>query len=436
MFGKLAMSLSGVKSKYALPARFKDCTYSVWVEFVDLVAKYKPLNLGQGFPDYDACEYIPSTLATVAADKNNLLHQYTRGFGHPRLVNILGKMYSKLINREINPMTEILITCGAYEAIYSAIAGHVDVGDEVIIIEPFYDCYEPIVRIFNGVPRFISLKNTKAGSSGDVYSSDWKLDPDELSSLFNSKTKLIILNTPHNPSGKVFTVDELQMIADLCKKHNVVCISDEVYEWLVYKPNVHVRIATLPGMWERTLTIGSVGKTLSVTGWKCGWLYGPDYLMKNATIAHQNNIYTYNTPIQEAVALCFEKEFNNIDNNTAYFQRMSASLQPKRDYFMNVLKKIGFKPTIPEAGYFVMADWSNLAKHADLSAEPDSAKDYKFSKWMTKNVKLLGIPPSAFYSKEHKTLAEDYIRFCFFKQEKTLENADNILTTWKNSCKL
>ncbi|XKL68025.1 hypothetical protein PGB90_003516 [Kerria lacca] len=434
------MSFLQIGSKYPLPRRFKDCTYSVWTEFVDLVTTHKPLNLGQGFPDYPAFDFVPSILAQISDSKNDLIHQYTRGFGHPRLVNVLSKLYSKLINRSINPFTEILITCGAYEAIHSAISGLIDTGDEVVIMEPYYDCYEPIVRLFGGIPRFIALKNIDVNSEKDAFSSkSWQLNRNELENIFNEKTKLIILNTPHNPTGKVFIREELEMIGNLCKKYNVVCLSDEVYEWLVYKPAVHVRIASLPGMWERTLTIGSAGKTFSVTGWKCGWLYGPDYLIKNASIAHQNNIYTYCTPIQEALAICFEKEIPKLDSPDCYFQNLSIKLLPKRDAFMKTLINTGFKPTIPDAGYFVVADWSKQSSKIDLSSEKDVEEDYKFAKWMTKNVKLLGIPPSAFYSKEHKNLASHLIRFCFFKKDETLNQARDILTNWKKSldgCKL
>jgi len=415
--------------KFALPKRYAGSEKSVWVEYIQLALDYKPLNLGQGFPDYAAPDYVTKALADVAQSNNCLLQQYTRGFGHPRLVQALSKLYSQLIGREINPQTEILVTSGAYEALFSSIIGHVDEGDEVIIIEPYFDCYEPMVKTAGGVARFIPLRKNKCS---DVASSgDWTLDTNELELLFNNKTKVIILNTPNNPLGKVFTEAELKVIADLCKKWNVLCISDEVYEWMVYKPHKHIRIATFPGMWERTITIGSAGKTFSVTGWKTGWAYGPANLMSNLHMVHQNCVYTCTTPIQEAVALGFEKELPRLGTPECYFVSLPCELEAKRDYMAKFLTDVGMKPIIPEGGYFMVADWSPLASKVDLNAEKDKYKDYRFTKWMTKNLGLQGIPTTAFYNETHKPLSEDFVRYCFIKKDENLKKAADILLKWK-----
>lgn len=419
-------------NKFGLPARFAGSVKSVWVEYIQLAQDFPSINLGQGFPDFGPPDHVTQGLKEVAEGENVLLHQYTRGFGHVRLVKAIGKLYSKLINREIDPMNEVLITAGAYEALYSTIVGHVDDGDEVIIIEPFFDCYEPMVKNAGGIAKFIPLRFKPKGEPTG-HASDWTLDKDELSKLFNAKTKAIILNTPNNPFGKVFDMEELQFIADLCKKWNVLCISDEVYEWIVYKPHTHIRIATLPGMWERTITIGSAGKTFSVTGWKAGWAYGPSNLMKNLQIVHQNCVYCCATPIQEALAMAFEKEIEKFGTDDCYFFSLPKELEAKRDYIVGMLKDVGMKPIIPDGGYFIVADYSPLESKADLSKETDKYKDYRFTKWMTKEIGVLAIPTTAFYNEANKPLAENLVRFCFMKKEDKLQKAGEVLRKWKSS---
>ncbi|XP_013167245.1 PREDICTED: kynurenine--oxoglutarate transaminase 3 isoform X1 [Papilio xuthus] len=429
---KLNTSAVVMTDKFRLPARYGAGEKSVWVEYIQLAADYKPaVNLGQGFPDYHAPKHVTKALADIATSDNPLLMQYTRGFGHPRLVQNIAKVYSPLIGRELDPFNEILVTSGAYEALYSAILGHVDDGDEVIVIEPFFDCYDFMIKCAGGIPKFIALK-PKTGKE-NMTSADWVLDEKELSSLFTNKTKMLILNTPHNPLGKVFTKEELELIANLCKKHNVLCVSDEVYEWMVYEPNKHIRIATLPDMWDRTITIGSAGKTFSVTGWKIGWAYCPANLMRNLQVVHQNCVYTCPTPTQEAVARSFEIELSRINSPECYFYSLARELLPKRDFLVRTLKENGFNPTIPDGGYFIVADWTNLGKKIDLSSEQDKYKDYRFTKKFAKEAGVLAIPPSAFYSEAHKNLGEDFARFCFIKKDENLALTEKLLKTWNAS---
>merc|ERR1711981_728883 len=286
-----------------------------------------------------------------------------------------------------------------------------------------------MVKVAGGIPKFISLspKGTISHSSAD-----WELDPNELESLFNPKTKAIIYNNPNNPLGKVYQKHEIEMIADLCKKHKVLCISDDVYEHMVFDDNKMIRMATLPDLYDRTITIGSAGKTFSVTGWKLGWAVGPSNLIRNCQVAHQNCVYACPTPIQEAVARAFELELKRIESPECYFTSISVDLQKRRDMIVNILEEAGLPPVVPEGGYFIMADWTPLKEKVDLSSENDAQSDFRFAKWLSKNKGLQGIPPTAFFSEPHKNIGENYIRFCFIKQEASLAKAREILMKLKN----
>jgi len=418
-------------SKLQMAEKYRGKEANVWVEFMELNLKYKPLNLGQGFPEDLVPEELFTCLAEVALDPDKTgLHQYTRGFGHPRLVRALATLYTKLLGREqpIHPMDEVLVTDGAYEALYCAIQGHVNPGDEVIIIEPYFDCYEPMVRLAGGVPRFIALKPTVSGPV--TSSADWKLDSEELAKLFNSKTKAIIINNPNNPLGKVFSRSELEELCALAVEHDVLVIADDVYEHMVYEGEM-IRVASLPGMWERTVTVGSAGKTFSVTGWKLGWAYGPAHLIRNCQVAHQHVVYICPTPLQEAVARATERELARLDSPDCYFESIGRDLRRKRDMLADILTRSGMVAAIPQGGYFILADWSPLSPHLDLSSEQDAQADYRFAKWLSKSRGLQGIPPSPFFSPDHKHIAENYIRFCFIKTDEKLEKAGNILAKWK-----
>jgi len=201
---------------------------------------------------------------------------------------------------------------------------------------------------------------------------------------------------------------------------------------MVFDDNEMIRIATLPDMYERTITIGSAGKTFSVTGWKLGWAIGPEHLLFNCQVAHQNCVYACPTPIQEAVARGFEKELDRLESPDCYFKSIAEDLQYRRDIIASILMDAGLTPVIPEGGYFIMADWSPYKDKIDLSSETDSQIDFQFAKWLSKNKKLQGIPPSAFFSESHKSIGENYIRFCFIKKEASLKQAKDILMDLKN----
>ena len=247
-------------------------------------------------------------------------------------------------------------------------------------------------------PRYVALR-------GD----DWSFDADELARAFNSRTRAIIVNTPHNPTGKVYSREELELIADLCRKHNVVAVTDEVYEHILYDGIAHTRLATLPGMAERTLTISSLGKTFSVTGWKIGWAIGPADLVNGVNRAHQFITFAVAAPLQAAAATALSLP-------SKFFEDLQLSYQSKRDRMIRILQQAGFKVLKPQGSYFIMADWRGVA--------PARVKDdVQFARWLTTEVGVACIPPSAFYRESDKDLGRYLARFAICKKDETLAAA-------------
>lgn len=408
--------------------RIEGIDANLWVEYTGLARQYKAVNLGQGFPDYPPPEYVTKALADVA-NGDTILNQYSRGYGHPRLVKAISDIYSKIHERPIDENKEVVVTCGAYQSLFCAIVGLVHPGEEVLFVEPAYDCYFPMVKFAGGIAKQIQLKCSAEPKNGVLSSADWKIDFEEMEKRISKKTKMLVINNPNNPVGKVFTREELETIAALCRKHNLICLSDEVYEWLVYgKERQTIRIATLPGMWERTITVGSAGKTFSVTGWKLGWSIGPDYLIKHMQTVLQNSTYTFPTPIQEAVARSFELEKSRFGTPESYFNSISEELLPKRDKLAAALKEVGMIPVIPDGGYFMLAKYKGLHGLPDLSNVSPDRRDAFVVKWLIKEKGLALIPMTPFYAENaSKDQGEEYIRFCFFKQDETLDKAVDIL---------
>lgn len=397
---------------------------NIWVEYTGLAREYNAVNLGQGFPDYQSATYLNQKVKETLEESNDLIYQYTRSPGHLPLVNAIGKVYSKFMGREIDPLTEVLVTVGAYGSLFNAMTAFLEKGDEVIIIEPFYDCYAPIAAISSGTAKYVTLKPTVKPTDRPMTSGDFGWDINELEAAFTSKTKAIVINNPNNPLGKVYSREELQKIADLCIKHNVLCLADEVYEHLAVDGE-HIRMATLPGMWERTVTFGSAGKTFSTTGSKIGWTIGPKELVRLCVSTHNNSIYVCPTFMQDVIARCFEFELTRLDSPECYFNSIKEELRPKRDALAKKLIEAGLEPIIPEGGYFMMADISKIA--GKFSTDDKEIKDSKFVKYLIREKNLATIPSSAFYSDDHKLVGENYIRFCFFKNETTLEKCADIL---------
>ena len=344
-------------------------------------------------------------------------------------MKVLSHLYSGLIGRNIDENSEIVVTIGGGEAILSAILAHVNPGDEVILIEPAFDFYAPMTMLAGGVPVFVPLTlcERKERDHQVISSADFVLDLEELESKITARTKMIVINTPHNPLGKVFDRSELDAIGKLCERHDIIMLMDEVYEWQVYEPVQHVRVASLPGLWKRCITVGSAGKTFSVTGWKLGWAYGPEHLIKPMQMIHQNTVYCCPTPIQEAVAAALEQEMRILGTEESYWIILTRELHHKRERMMQSLSAAGMKPIAPDGGYFITANFAAIADHVDMSEEKDEQRDYRFVKWLSKHQQLLGIPLSAFYGPEHKHMCQDLIRFCFFKQNETLDKAQAII---------
>ncbi len=384
---------------------------TVFAEYSALAIEYNAVNLGQGFPNFPAPDFVKEAAQQAIA---NDLNQYARSAGHPRLINALAKIYGPLFGRELNPQTEIVISVGATEGIFATVQALVQSGDEVVLIEPFYDSYAPSVIMAGGTPVYVPLR-PKANAA---TSADWVLDMAELEAAFTERTRLLILNTPQNPLGKVFDRAELEQIAALVQKHNILVLSDEVYEWMTYsdpqRTVEHVRIATLPGMWERTITLGSAGKTFSVTGWKIGWAITSEQLAHAIFMAHQWIPFAVATPLQEAVAIALE-----VSPQHDYFNWLGAMYKAKRDRLLNVLQDVGLPPLTPDGSYFILVDTSGL----DIPRAANVRRDVDFCRWLTREVGVVAIPPSHFYSPDHQYLTDNLVRFCFCKTDEMLEEA-------------
>lgn len=396
-----------MQHKSPLAHRLAGIGASVFSEMSALSQKHGSVNLGQGFPDFPAPEWIKGA-AKQAIDQG--INQYAISHGAVSLRQQLARHGSQRLNRELDPDTDVVVTSGATEAIFAGVIGLVDPGDEVIIFEPFYDSYVPAVQFAGGTCRYVPLRPP------DDAHPQWWFDRDELSAAFNVRTKLILLNTPHNPAGKVYTHDELRFIADLCQEWDAYVLSDEVYEYILFDDCEHVSIGSLPGMWERTLTVSSAGKIFSLTGWKIGWSFAPPELNAAVRKTHQFIVFCSAAPLQEAIAAGFAEA-----EERGYYSELRAMYQRKRDLLVDALQEAGLRPYAPEGTYFVLCDISHLEFDDDVA----------FCRYLTTDVGVTAIPPSFFYSDEHQHLGQQLARFSFCKGDATLEAAGERLVAWK-----
>lgn len=366
---------------------------TIFAEINTLAAQYNAVNLGQGRPDSDG----PSDIIEVVIDalKTGKGNQYPSGLGVMELRTAIQQHAAAQYGLQIDRDNGIIVTCGASEGVYSAVMGVVNEGDEVILLEPFFDTYLPAVLNAGGIPRYVPMRPPS-----------WSFNPVELRAAFNARTGAIILNSPHNPTGRVFTHEELMLIAELCIEHDVIVISDEVYEHLTYGTHRHIPMATLPGMFERTLTISSAAKTFSFTGWKIGWIMGAPELVTGAWRIHQNIVYSVNGPAQYGIAYA-------LGYGDAYYQALNAGYAQRRQQLMDILTETGLKPFAPQGAFYIMADFSDVFAGDDLA----------FAKWLISEIGVATIPPSGFFCEEHRSIGSSYVRFAFCKNANVIEQA-------------
>ncbi len=367
---------------------------TVFAKFTRLAKEHNAVNLGQGFPDFAPPQFVLDALQHAVTD----YQQYAPLPGMPQLNQAIANKMSKAFGVVLEPTQNIQITVGATEALFATMQALLNPGDEVILFEPFYDAYPADVMMAGGVPKYVLLQ--------PQADSTWHFDKDELRHACTSKTKAILINTPHNPTGKVFSKEELAEIIKIAHDYNAFIISDEVYEHITFAP--HVSVASLPGGFERTLTISSIGKTFSVTGWKIGWVVAPQELIHAVRMAHQWIPFAVATPLQVASAKALEQAASN-----DYYNELQVLYTAKRDLLVNALRETPFKPLEPQGSYFVVADSSSLRYENDIALCDD----------LPKRIGVGAIPPSAFYSNEHKHFAKHLVRFTFCKTDEALNEA-------------
>jgi aspartate/methionine/tyrosine aminotransferase len=362
---------------------------TIFTEMSRLAIEHDAVNLGQGFPNFDGPDFIKdAALDAMRSGKN----QYAPLSGVSSLRKAIAERFASRTGIQVDPDAHVTVTSGCTEALASSFLGLIDPGDEVVIIEPFYDSYPADIALAGAIPRFVTLSPPH-----------FELDEGALRAVFGPNTKAILINTPHNPTGRVFSRDELEFVAGLCKEHDAIAITDEVYEDLVFDGS-HLSLAQVDGMWERTLTLSSLGKTFSLTGWKVGWAVGPAALTQGIRAAHQFITFATATPLQHGAVAALRAPRSFYDELTAAYRR-------RRDLLTDGLKGLGFEVFIPEGTYFVLADHTPFGFSDDVS----------FARHMVTDIGVAVIPPSAFYHRRED--GKSLVRFAFCKDEATIERA-------------
>ncbi len=401
-------------SPRAVAARTDRFTESVIREMTRLIQLHYPtdgINLAQGFPDFPAPRALKdAAIAAIEADIN----QYAVTWGAPDLRRAIAAKYQRHYGMAVNPDTEVTVCCGSTETMLATLMATVNPGDEVVIVAPYYENYWPDAVLAGATPRFVTLREPAFGQ--DAEGDAWHLDLDELAAAFNKRTAAIVLNTPGNPTGKVFTAEELGVIADLCQKWNALAITDEIYEHIRYRGS-HVPIATLPGMRDRTVTISGASKTYGVTGWRVGWAIAPAWLTGAIRKVHDFLTVGAPAPLQAAVAVACALP-------DTYYVDLQASYAAKRDQMVAALREAGFSFAAPEGAYYVMAD---IAPFTASTGEDDVA----FARRLVIDHGLAVVPGSSFFP--DPVQGRQRVRFSFPKRPETLAKAAERLRHIRNT---
>jgi aminotransferase len=362
-------------------------TESVIREMTRQANLYGAINLSQGFPDFPAPEEIKlAACDAIMADIN----QYAITWGAKKFRDAIAEKSAWYLGLEVDPDREVTVTCGSTEAMIAAMMAIVNPGDEVIVFEPFYENYGPDAILSGATPRYVTLRTP-----------DWSFDPDELAGAFNNNTKAIIINTPNNPTGKVFGRDELEFIASLCRKWNAIAITDEIYEHILFNGKKHIAIATLDGMRDRTITINGLSKTYSVTGWRVGYTIAQAEITLAIRKVHDFLTVGAAAPLQEAGVFALRLP-------RSYYNRLESDYAARRERLLGVLKEVGFRCFDPDGAYYVMTDISGFGYDDDV----------EFSRFLVKEVGVAVVPGSSFY--HDPRLGRSQVRFAFCKKDETL----------------
>jgi aminotransferase len=373
-----------------ISAKAASFTESVIRDMTRLAIAHGAINLAQGFPDF-ACPQELKDAAKEAIDAD--INQYAITWGAQRFREAIAGKFERTYGMTVDPNRQLCVTCGSTEAMIAAMLAIVDPGDEVVVFEPFYENYGPDAILSGATPRYVTL-----------HEPDWTFDEGELAAAFNDRTRGIILNTPNNPTGKVFTRAELETIGALCQKWGAVAFTDEIYEHMTYEGHEHVPLITLPGMEDRTVTINALSKTYSVTGWRVGWTTASPELTDGIRKVHDFLTVGAAAPLQEAGAVAMELP-------EAYYAALAEAYLERRDLMLGILEGAGFKTYKPYGAYYIMTDISGLGFDDDVTA----------ARHLTKEVGVASVPGSSFYSKPE--LGRSKLRFSFCKRLETLNAA-------------